>query len=532
MHVTAARTNIARIALPVLLSAALLAGKTSASELTLLEQHGKQVYVEGTSPSGAKIQALVGVEGFPLPGSSMPCSSCHGLDGRGRPEGGVIPSDITWSHLTTSYGHEHSFGREHPAFDEASVALAISKRLDPAGNALDIAMPAYSMGDDDLDALVAYLKRIATDYDDGITPKTVNIATLLPLSGRMAPLGQAMRAVLDAYVDDLNAAGGINGREVELDVISFGESPEQALANVEEIVTRSGTFALLSPYSIGIETELARFAEEAELPLIAPYTLQPPTRSALDRYTFYLFPGDEQLVRVLVEAVADANEGQDPRIAVTGADNDVTGSLAKAVTSQMRRRNWKDPAKLYYGAAAFDARATANRIRESGAGALFFFGSPEELDALFAEFADAAEVPLFILPASRVARSLFEAPAIFDGRILSAYPRSPTDITAAGQDAYAALRANHELSGEYASAQLAVLASVKTFSEAAMRAGKQLSRESLIDALENLHNYETGLAPPLSFSLNRRIGALGAHVVRLDLKRGTFVPEGEWRALK
>jgi len=530
--VTAARTTIQWVALSVLFSAALLVSKASASELTLLEQRGKQIYVRGTSPSGAEVQALVGVEGFPLPGSSMPCSSCHGLDGRGRPEGGVIPSNITWSHLTTSYGHEHSYGREHQAFDEASVELAIRKRLDPAGNTLDIAMPAYSMGEGDFVALIAYLKRIETDYDPGITPESVRLATLLPLSGRMASLGNAMHAVLNAYVENLNAAGGANGRRIELDVIPFGESPAEALANLRETVAQSGTFALLSPYSIGIETELARHAEDHSLPLIAPYTLQPPSRSALDRYTFYLYPGDEQLVRVLVEAVWDANEGQDPLIAVTGADNAVVGSLTKAVTSQARRRGWNDPLELYYGAAGFDAGETANRIRESGAGALFFFGSPDQLDALFAEFADDADVPLVVLPANRVARSLFDAPAIFGGRVLSAYPRSPADITATGQDAYAALRKNHELSGEFASAQLAVLAASMTFSEAAMRAGKHLSRESLIGALESLKEYETGLAPPLTFSLNRRIGALGAHVVRLDLEQGTFVPVGEWRALR
>jgi len=501
-------------------------------ELTKEESHGKQIYSTGTSTSSQDITALMGVDGFPLPASAMPCASCHGADGRGRPEGGVIPSDITWGNLTRSYGHQHSYGREHAAFDDESVALAISSGIDPAGNRLDIAMPAYSMAEADLDALIAYLKRIETDYDPGITPESVRLATLLPLSGRMASLGNAMRAVLDAYVENLNAAGGVNGRRIELDVIPFGQSPEQAFANLDEVVGKAGTFALLSPYSIGIEIELARFAEEAELPLIAPYTLQPPTRSALDRYTFYLFPGDEQLVRVLVEAVADANEGQDPGIVVTGADSDAVQSLAKAVAKQSQRHDWQAPVTLYYGPASFDAQALAEQVRAADTGALFFFGTSAELDALLGEFAGDDSVPLIVLPASRVSRSLFEASAIFDGRILSAYPRSPADVTVAGQDAYAALRANHELSGEYASAQLAVLASAKTFSEAAMRAGKHLSQESLIDALENLHNYETGLAPPLSFSLNRRIGALGAHVVRLDLKRGTFVPEGEWRALK
>ncbi|MDH3305731.1 MAG: ABC transporter substrate-binding protein [Gammaproteobacteria bacterium] len=508
------------------------ATSADAAELTAAEARGKQIYTNGTSPSGADISAHMGVGGFPLPASVMPCASCHGPDGRGRPEGGVIPSDVTWGYLTRSYGHEHSYGREHPAYTEATVARAISHGLDPAGGRLEIAMPLYTMEPDDLDALIAYMKRIETDYDPGITPDSIRLATLLPLSGRMAPLGSAMRAVLDAYVDDLNAAGGINGRTIELDVVPFGQSPEQALANLDTAIARTGTFALLSPYSIGIETELARFAEEALLPLIAPYTLQPPARSALDRYTFYLFSGDEQQVRILVETVAEQHADQDPGLVVTGADSDAVRTLAKALTKQIERRDWRAPATLYYTAGDFDAPGLAGQLRAADTGAVFFFGAPTELDALLAEFVNDETVPLLLVPASRVARSLFEAPAIFDGRILTAYPRSPADVTAAGKSAYAALRENHELSGEYASAQLAVLAAVTMLDEALKRAGKHLSRESLISALEGLHEYETGLAPPLTFSLNRRIGALGAQVVRLDLGRATFVPEGEWRNLK
>ena len=208
-------------------------------------------------------------------------------------------------------------------------------------------------------------------------------------------------------------------------------------------------------------------------------------------------------------------------------------SLAKAVTGQSRRRDdWQDPRTALYMPDTFDPAALAGQIRDAGAGLVFFFGSPAELDQLFAAFADDKSVPLFAIPPSRVTRSLFEAPTVFDGRILSAFPRSPVDVTAAGQQAYAALRASHQLPDDFASAQFAVLAAAKTFSEAAMRAGKHLSRESLITALEGLNDYETGLSPPLTFSLNRRIGALGAHVVRLDLVGKTFVPEGPWRALR
>ncbi len=64
--------------------------------------------------------------------------------------------------------------------------------------------------------------------------------------------------------------------------------------------------------------------------------------------------------------------------------------------------------------------------------------------------------------------------------------------------------------------------------EGLKRAGRELSRERLITALEGLYDHETGLTPPVSFGPNRRIGARGAYVVAVDLAGGSFQPMGEW----
>ena len=512
--------------------ALLLAGATcDAAELTEIEARGKQIYVNGTSPSGQDIVALVGVDGFELPATSMTCSSCHGLDGRGRPEGGVVPSDITWGHLTKAYGHEHSYGRQHPAFDTAGVKVAIRTGYDPAGNRLDLAMPAFRMSDDDLAALIAYLQRIETDYDPGVTPETLRIATLLPDAGPMASIGAAMRGVLDAYVASVNAGGGINGRRLELEIIAWAASQESMLQALESRIAAGEFFALLSPFSAGIESELVTFAENNELPVIAPYTLQPPPASALERYTFRLFPGGTELVRVLVEEIAGARAGASHDVLVSGIDDAATQQLAEAVDKQLRRRNWQDAGRELYAPGTFDANRIADRLLDTGAGAVFFFGTPDELESLLAAASDRGVTSTIAILPDRVTPGLFDAAAGFDGRILSAFPRSPADVTPAGQKAYAALREYGELAGDHAAAQLAVLAAAKTFAEGVMRAGKHLSRERFVAALEGLNDFETGLAPPLSFSLNRRVGALGAHVVRVDPERQSFVPEGAWRPL-
>ena len=97
-----------------------------AGELSVQEKRGKQIYVHGESTSGAPITARVARGATPIQASLLPCAGCHGEDGKGRPEGGVSPSDIRWKILAAAYGHDHDYGRSHPAFDETSLPQAVT----------------------------------------------------------------------------------------------------------------------------------------------------------------------------------------------------------------------------------------------------------------------------------------------------------------------------------------------------------------------------------------------------------------------
>src|SRR5262245_41769320 len=147
----------------------------SADRLTPQEKRGKQIYLAGTSPSGREITAILGAGDNDAPGSLMACANCHGFDGRGKPEGGVIPSNITWEELTKPYGHTYASGRRRPAYSEISLVRAITEGVDPAGNQLAAAMPKYRMPREDLADLIAYLKRLKDDRDPGITETTVKV---------------------------------------------------------------------------------------------------------------------------------------------------------------------------------------------------------------------------------------------------------------------------------------------------------------------------------------------------------------------
>ncbi len=84
----------------------------------------------------------------------------------------------------------------------------------------------------------------------------------------------------------------------------------------------------------------------------------------------------------------------------------------------------------------------------------------------------------------------------------------------------------------YQAAQLSALCAAKVLVEGLKLSGKEVSREKLITTLEGFYNFETGLAPPLTFGPNRRVGALGAYIVSIDLEKKEFKPASNWVAIE
>jgi mono/diheme cytochrome c family protein len=98
-------------------------------------------------------------------------------------------------------------------------------------------------------------------------------------------------------------------------------------------------------------------------------------------------------------------------------------------------------------------------------------------------------------------------------RIARAAPTIPADITPSAHLELATFAERHRLPPAHAATQLATYATLKVFVEALKRAGRDLTRETLIAALEQLYDFPTGLTPPITFHRARRIGAAGAWVV-------------------
>ena len=489
----------------------------AADDLSAAETRGKHIYTQGESLSNRIITASVATSEAPTSASILPCIQCNGADGRGI---GIISPDINWSALVAPGGHEHP-QRKHDAFDETSVVKAIVGGVDPAGNDLEATMPRYTMSNADMADLIAYLKRVETELDPGLSATTIRIGTVLPAEGPLGIAGAAMRIVLEAYFDFVNFTGGIHGRKLELVVGEWGAGDTPAFWQAQDLVSNEPLFALIACYLPGYEADFSTLVNEQQIPLIGPHTMM--GTGGNGRYEFFLQAGLAEQGEALVEAVirqAVVAQADQPRFGVVYPLMQGFDQLADVARERAARHGIERVAMVPYKANNFDVSIAVATLRSAGSEAILFLGSADEFVELGKKASELDWKPALLAPGILAERSVFELPPSFDGQVFLAYASLPSDHTQEGANLFEALHRNRGLNYRESVSQIAAYSAARVLTEALETAGPALSRERLIKSLESMVDYQSGLTAAVSFDPNRRMGPDGAHVVRVDLVNG------------
>ncbi|MEK8053462.1 ABC transporter substrate-binding protein [Ideonella sp. DXS22W] len=107
------------------------------------------------------------------------------------------------------------------------------------------------------------------------------------ITGPAAQLGLQMHQGARLVFDAVNAAGGINGRPVELRLVDDGYEPERCKANTDKFI-QDEVFALFG--YVGTPTALAALpaVTAAQVPFIAPFTGAQALREPFNRNVFHV----------------------------------------------------------------------------------------------------------------------------------------------------------------------------------------------------------------------------------------------------
>jgi ABC-type branched-subunit amino acid transport system substrate-binding protein len=393
--------------------------------------------------------------------------------------------------------------------------------FDPAGNKLQAAMPRFRMSPEDEDALIAYIKKLGHTLDPGLTDTVIRIATIIPADGPLADAGQAVSHALQAYLDDLNERGGIYGRKLELrTATAITKTGVKAFIRDEDI------FAVLSPMIAGSEKELLPSFEEDEVPLIGPFTYLPQPGMPINRYIFYLFAGLDDQARALCHFAA--KNFNSVALGLVIPVQGPAADLRTAIQQRCTALKLEVVADVKLPDDRFDASQTARQLRDAGAGTILFLGSSDQMIELVGAAARIDWRPNLLLIGSLAALRIFDIPPAFEGKTFVSYPTLPSDWSPERVKILAGIAEKHQLTAKHMASQISAVSAAEILVEGLRRTGKELSREKLVDKLEGLYRYNTGLTPEITYGPNRRIGALGAYVVSVNPISKQLESAGGW----
>src|SRR6185295_5680082 len=197
----------------------------------------------------------------------------------------------------------------------------------------------------DIANLIAYLKRIETDRDPGLTETTITVGTILPKDGALAEMGAAMKDVLTAYFANVNDKGGIYNRRIELQTIDAGTDAATTAANARKHIENGEVFAIVGGLSAGADKELAAVVRDDEIPFMGPVTLLTQTSAQENRNLFYLLPGAGQQARALVNFAARKPELKKSRLAIVHSENELALAAVAAIEDQAHQIGWRSVVK-------------------------------------------------------------------------------------------------------------------------------------------------------------------------------------------
>ncbi len=479
------------------------------------ELRGKSIYRTGRSPANGEIRALIGGGSTEVDGTLMPCVNCHGIDGRGRPESGVVPSSLRWADLTRPYEVLDSAGRRRGPYDQHLLVRAITLGIDSSGNRLGPGMPRFSLSKDDAADLIAYLGKLSADSDPGMTASSVDIGIVLPSGKAFPSLGAAVRAALEAYFAEVSAGGGIYGRRLN-PVFHELPSARATKSDFDGLMRSDGVFALLSSFMAGAEEEITSIVRERGVPLVGAWALLPEREATNNPYIFYSDGG----VTGQAESLADYALGKSGVRPVIVASRDAL-STAAAVAAKERfaRASVSIVAEERAPPGATGADALVRRLRSAGSGEVLLCVQRPELLEIAKAAVRARWHPTFLIPGGLAGVTFADLGAMAPDAILS-LPFLPSDVSSEASIEYEKLARTYSLTSQQLAAQMRALANARILVEGLKRTGSELNRERFIQALEGLYEFAPGFGPPVSFGPHRRIGNATFHLVSQDARTG------------
>jgi branched-chain amino acid transport system substrate-binding protein len=208
---------------------------------------------------------------------------------------------------------------------------------------------------------------------EGVTTDKIKIGFFGFLTGPGSAYGLAGRDGLLVALDEINAAGGVHGRKLEIVMEDDFSTPAGSIAAVKKLIAKDKVFALVAMGGSNPFVATLPYLIEAKIPVVGMMPSSPKMCKPFSKYIFRATCTNDQLVGY---AMADfAMEHLKPKTVAICNQSDEYGKMGSSYVITRLRDKWKlkPIIQVEYDRAATDVSSQVLKLKEHNPEVTFVF---------------------------------------------------------------------------------------------------------------------------------------------------------------
>jgi ABC-type branched-subunit amino acid transport system substrate-binding protein len=373
---------------------------------------------------------------------------------------------------------------------------------------------------------VAAQPALAQFKTQGVTDTEIVIGTHMDLSGPIKSWGVPASSGMKLAVEQINAAGGINGRKIKLILEDDSYDPKKAVLQTQKLIELDKAFSIVS--AMGSATTLAPMplVQGAGLTHLFPitaaeFTFKMDPAKPEDRLKFNMFSPYYDTMRLGIKYVMEKNGIKKPCIVYQ--DDEMGKNFTDAYSDQLKDLKVPEATRVSFKRGATDFNSQVARMKADGCDLVALGSVVRETVGIVTAARKLGWTPLYVVSSPSYVPDLHElgkeaAEGIYGvGQTEIFYSDTATGKVKEFIEAYRkmfGIDPNLQSTSGYDGAM--------AFAFYAGLAGKNLTTDSLIAAMESGKVFEDIFGgAPVSFSKSNHLGVSAATIGQI--KNGRWV---------
>jgi branched-chain amino acid transport system substrate-binding protein len=327
--------------------------------------------------------------------------------------------------------------------------------------------------------------------ETGVTDAAISIGQSAVFSGPVAATGNNYRRGIELYFEQVNKAGGLLGRKLQLTALDDGYDPKRTVENTKALIEQNKVFALIGYVATANLIAAMPLAEVAKVPLFAPLVGTTSIRLKHNRYLFHVRASYKaELARITQQLAVVGND----KVAVVYQDSVFGKSNLDTLLELIKAEKLQVVKTLPMAITALSAVDIAAQLKQASPNAIIMIMAGTMSEVLIRDVRGAGlGTPLYTISVglADAKASATRLNGALRGVITASIVPSPT-------------RGRYGICNEYRKAVgtsagegdnytvLEGYIAAKVFTEGLRRAGRNLTRENFIAALEGVGTLDVG----------------------------------------